>query len=80
MLSSSFEGSIENLSAERIAQAEASRIVDVAPEQIMANLLLPIELDTDRNWLLTIFPMPYRVDAESLEEGAIHRMHTRYHR
>lgn len=80
VLSSSFEGSTEILSAERIAQAEASRIVEMPPEQIMGNLLLPIELDTDRNWLLTIFPMPYRVDAESLEEGAIHRMHTRYHR
>ena len=80
VLSSSFEGSTETLSAERIAQAEASRIVELPPEQIMGNLLLPIELDTDRSWLLSIFPMPYRVDAESLEEGAIHRMHTRYHR
>ena len=80
VLSSSFEGSTEILSAERISQVEASRIVELPPEQIMENLLLPIELDTDRNWLLSIFPMPYRVDAESLEEGAIHRMHTRYHR
>ena len=80
VLSSSFEGSTEALSRERMAQAEASRIVELPPEQIMGNLLLPIELDTDRNWLLTIFPMPYRVDAESLETGAIHRMHTRYHR
>lgn len=80
VLSSSFEGSTETLSAERIAQAEASRIVELPPERIMGNLLLPIELDTDRSWLLTIFPMPYRVDADSLEEGAIHRMHTRYHR
>ena len=79
-LSSSFEGTTETLSAERIAQAEASRIVAQPPEQIMANLLLPIDLDVDRGWLLSIFPMPYRVDAESLERGAVHRMHTRYHR
>ena len=80
VLSSSFEGSTEALSAERMAQAEASLIVELPPDRIMANLLLPIELDTDRSWLLAIFPMPYRVDAESLEGGAIHRMHTRYHR
>ena len=80
VLSSSFEGTTETLSAERIAQAEVSRIVVLPPDRIMGNLLRPIELDTDRNWLLTIFPMPYRVDANSLEEGAIHRMHTRYHR
>lgn len=79
-LSSSFEGTTETLSAERNAQADASRIVAQPPEQIMANLLLPIDLDVDRGWLLSIFPMPYRVDAESLERGAVHRMHTRYHR
>ena len=79
-LSSSFEGTTETLSAERTAQVEVSRTVALPPQQIMANLLLPIDLDVDRGWLLSVFPMPYRVDAESLDRGAVHRMHTRYHR
>ena len=80
VLGSSFEGSMETLSAERIGHAQASRVVEMAPERVMGNLLLPIELDVERNWMLAIFPMPYRVEANSLETGAIHRMYTRYHR
>ena len=80
VLASSFEGTTEAFSAERMAYVEASRIADLTPQQVMRNLTLPIELDADRGWLLSIFPMPYRVDADSVEPGAVHRMHTRYHR
>ena len=80
VLGSSLEGTTEAFSAERMARLEASRIADLTPEQIMRNLTRPMDLDADRGWLLSIFPMPYRVDADSLEPGAVHRMHTRYHR
>ncbi|WP_446830885.1 hypothetical protein [Candidatus Foliamicus sp.] len=80
VLASSFEGSTELLSAERTAYVQASRIVEIQPEQIMTNLLRPVELSVERNWILSIFPMPYRVETGSLEKGAIHRMYTRYHR
>ena len=80
ILGSSLEGTTEALSAERVAHVEASRVAHLAPEEIMRNLVLPMELNQDRNWILSIFPMPYQVDAESLEPGSVHRMHTRYDR
>ena len=80
VLGSSFEGTTEVLSVDRIAQAEASRVADLTPEELMRNLTRPIDLQKDRNWMLSIFPMPYRVEAESLELGAVHRLRTRYHR
>ena len=80
ILGSSLEGTTEALSAERVAHVEASRVAHLAPEEIMRNLVLPMELNQDRNWILSIFPMPYQVDAESLEPGSIHCMHTRYDR
>ena len=80
VLGSSFEGTTEAFSAGRTAYAKASRIADLTPEQVMRNLTRPMDLDADRGWLLSVFPMPYRVDADSVEPGAVHRMHTRYHR
>ena len=80
VLGSSLEGTTETFTAERVTYAEVSRTADLNPEQVMRNLILPIDLDKDRSWILSIFPMPYRVEADSLNKGAIHRMHTRYHR
>ena len=80
VLGSSFEGTTEALTAGRTAHAQTSRVADLTPEQVMRNLIRPMKLDGERNWMLSIFPMPYRVDAESLEPGSVHRMHTRYHR
>ena len=80
ILGSSLEGTTEALSAERVTHVEASRVAYLTPEEIMGNLVLPMELNQDRNWILSIFPMPYQVEAESLEPGSVHRMHTRYDR
>lgn len=80
ILASSFEGTTEELSFERVSHATATVTADLTPEQIMANLTRPVDLERDRHWLLSVFPMPYRVEAESLAPGAIHSLHTRYHR
>ena len=80
ILASSLEGTTEGLSFERITHATATTTAQLTPEQIMANLVRPIDLDRDRHWLLSVFPMPYRVEAETLASGAVHRVHTRYHR
>lgn len=80
VLGSSFEGTTETLTFERSAYVQASRVAELTPEQVMENLLRPIELRRQRHWLLEIFPMPYEVQADSVEPGAVHRMYTRYHR
>lgn len=80
ILASSFEGTTEGLSFERVGHATATMTAELAPEQIMANLVRPIDLDRDRHWLLAVFPMPYRVEAKSLAPGDVHSLHTRYHR
>lgn len=80
ILASSLEGTTEELSFQRVAQVTATRTVELTPQQIVANLGRPIDLDGDRHWMLSLFPMPYLVEAESLAPGAIHRLHTRYHR
>ena len=80
VLVSSFEGTTDRLSAERTSSATATRVAHMTPAQVMANLVRPIDLDKDRNWMLSLFPMPYRVEAESLHPGDVHHLHTRYHR
>jgi len=34
----------------------------------------------ERNWLIAIFPMPYHIEAGSLQAGDVHTVYTRYHR
>lgn len=81
IFASSFEGTTEALSFERTTHVTAVRVADLSPDQVLRNLVRPINLNTkDRNWLLTIFPMPYLEDGESLNPGDIHIMRSRYHR
>ncbi|MDE0348858.1 MAG: hypothetical protein OXM56_04030 [Gammaproteobacteria bacterium] len=80
ILASSLEGTTEATSFERVNQATAITTAALTPQEIMANLTRPIDLDADRHWLLSVFPMPYLVEAESIAPGAVHRVHTRYHR
>lgn len=80
VLGASFEGTNETFSAERVAHVQASRVVDLTPGEVMRNLVLPMDLEQERNCLLSIFPMPYHVEAESLEPGDTHRMYSRYNR
>lgn len=77
---SSFEGTHPNLSFERYNNVSATKIVNATPKQIKQNLVRPINLQNDRAWFLELFPMPYQVDANSLQAGDIHRINYRYHR
>ena len=80
ILVSAFEGTTESLSLERVSYTTATRVANLTPDQVMRNLTRPIDLNKRRNWLLSVFPMPYHFDAGSLNPGDIHRIHTRYHR
>ncbi len=76
----SLEGTHPSLTFERNAHVVVSRTVQLSARQIMHNIRLPIELEKDRSGLLSVFPMPYRIDAPALEAGAVHTIYTRYQR
>lgn len=80
ILASSFEGTSESLSATREASVTVTKITGLAPNEVMQNLAKPMDLRKTRHWLLTIFPMPYEIQAESLAAGDIHYVRTRYKR
>lgn len=76
----SLEGTMPSLSLPRDTFVEITRSTSLSPEQIKSNLAKPFNLQKQRHWLISIFPMPYRIDAGSLNEGDIHTVYTRYHR
>jgi hypothetical protein len=80
ILLSAFEGVSENLSFDRESSVVVSKIANRSAAEIMTNLAKPIALEKDRHWLLSIFPMPYEIQAGSLNAGDIHVVKTRYHR
>ncbi len=80
LLASSMEGVVPELNFPTHFQVSASRTVQMTPTQIRAQLLQPMDIGVARMPLLALFPMPYRVETGSLEEGAVHRAWFRYRR
>lgn len=80
ILVSSLEGTHPKLSLNRLNQVSASTVVDAGIAEIKENLTKPIQLGTSRPWFLKIFPMPYRINAESLNPRDVHEIHYRYQR
>lgn len=79
VLVSSVEGTADFLSFDRESHVVVTKTARLSRDQILRNLVEPIDLQKDRGWLLSVFPMPYRIEAESLNPGDIHRVYTRYH-
>lgn len=80
ILLSAFEGVIPKLSFEREYEVVREKIIFAHVDEIKHQLKQPIELNKSRHWLLTLFPMPYDIDAETLVAGDIHTINFRYHR
>jgi len=80
VLAISMEGTSANLSFERHGHVDVLRTTSLSVEEIKANLAKPFDLDKNRHWLISIFPMPYHIDAGSLNAGDVHTVYTRYHR
>ncbi len=76
----SLEGTTSSLSLPRHTSVIATRTTTLSVDEVKANFAKPFDLDVDRHWLISIFPMPYHIDAGSLEEGDVHTVYTRYHR
>lgn len=69
--------------ATTVEREHASSFVADTPQsiaQIKENLAQPITFAADRHWFLQLFPLPDRVEAGSLNEGDIHRLHFTYRR
>lgn len=80
ILALSMEGVTPSLSLPRDTYAQVTKTTSLSPQQVKQNLAREFTLDEDRYWLLSIFPMPYQIDAGSLNPGDVHTVYTRYHR
>lgn len=80
ILLSAFEGVIPQYSFEREYQVVSEKVISASVDQIKEKLTQPITLNKERHWLLSLFPMPYDIDAETLNAGDVHTVHFRYHR
>jgi hypothetical protein len=80
ILLSAFEGVIPELSFEREYEVVSEKIIYANIDDIKHQLMQPIELNKSRHWLLTLFPMPYDINAETLVAGDVHTINFRYHR
>lgn len=80
LLAASLEGITPELSFNRYNEVTSTKIVHASITQIKSNLLKPVELKQQRHWLLSIFPMPYQLDINSLTVGEVHTAYYRYHR
>ncbi|PWQ95384.1 hypothetical protein DKW60_14990 [Leucothrix pacifica] len=74
------EGISPELSFNRYNAVSATKVVNASIPEVKHNLIQPVELNQERHWFLSLFPMPYQMDAKALEEGDIHTIHYRYHR
>ncbi len=80
MLMLSLEGTTASLSFPRDTFVEINRSTTLSIKQIKANLAKPFDLNKKRHWMISIFPMPYHIEAGSLNAGDVHTVYTRYHR
>lgn len=76
----SLEGVNSSLSLEREHSVTRTHIVKLSPHQIHKNLSEPIHLDAKRPAFLSIFPLPTKVQAGSLQQGDIHKAYFKYKR
>ena len=77
---SSLEGVTPQLSFDRYNEVSSSKTINLSISQIKENLQQPIMLGDDMPTFLSLFPMPYDVEAETLSQGDVHRSYFRYHR
>lgn len=76
----SFEGTSSVTTFDRTNAATAVVTTSLSPAELANNLATPFKLSDSKNWMLSLFPMPYQIDAGSLRPGDVHQIHTRYHR
>jgi hypothetical protein len=76
----SVEGMFPGTSLPRKADITHVQIVNGTIPKLKANMAQPIIFDQERNWFLSIFPLPVAVEAGSLNVGDVHRLDFEYNR
>jgi hypothetical protein len=77
---SAFEGVIPSASFEREYSVTRELVVVASITEIQRQLAQPMQLNVERNWLLSLFPMPTNIQAGTLSTGDVHRVDFIYHR
>lgn len=80
LLLAALEGTHPLVSVNRDNVVTVSRIIDAGVDDIRAQINTPPELQKQRQWFLSLFPMPYKTDTVGLAEGDINTAYLRYHR
>lgn len=75
-----FEGVFPETSFNRHYSVSRDVVVKASVEDIKLKLGRPIEMESSDHWFLSLFPMPYHVEAGSLIAGDIHKADLQYHR
>ena len=76
----SAEGVFDATTFNRYNIVTATATTSIPAENLRQNLATPFAISSSDDWLLSLFPMPYKIEANSLAGGDVHRAHTRYHR
>ncbi|MEQ9315237.1 MAG: hypothetical protein RLN72_05250, partial [Henriciella sp.] len=74
------EGTASSTSFERENEVTRSFVINADIPTLQANMALPIALPRQRQWFLSIFPLPVDVQAGSLEPGDVHTLDFVYKR
>ncbi len=80
VLALSMEGTFAWSSLPRQGAVTEVKVVEQSVEALKANMAKEIRFEGDRSWFLSLFPLPHRVEAGSLEPGDVHRVHFTYRR
>jgi hypothetical protein len=76
----SMEGLFDGTTVPRYREATHIAIVDGSIGELKANMAQPIAFTAKRHWFLSVFPMPTRIEAGTLNAGDVHRLHFVYKR
>jgi hypothetical protein len=74
------EGLTEPTTVQRYREATHVAVVEGSIAELKANMARPIAFPKERHWYLSIFPLPTRVEAGTLDAGDVHRLHFVYKR
>lgn len=75
-----FEGVTKETSFQREDSATYSAVVHSDIKTLKSNMAKQIEFDQPRHWFISFFPLPVRIEADSLVKGDIHKLHFIYNR
>lgn len=74
------EGLVPATTFERETAEEFVAYSPQSVDELKANMARPITFSGERHWFLRLFPLPDRIEAGSLAEGDVHKLHFTYRR